>query len=164
MSDSLREKVQARRAALQKDTTKAFDVPGYEGILKARYRVLTWKEIGQVGDRIAKNEKDLDKATAELYIAADTLARACEAVYDADLDESRKDDDPLPSGSRWSPTLAHDLGFPEPQSARQAIFAIIARDTQVITHYRTMMDWQDGENQRIDEDLAGEAEPPQPSS
>lgn len=157
MTDSLRERVQARREALQRDTTVTFDVPGYEGILKARYRVLTWKEIGQISERVGK-EKDLDRATHELYIAADTLARACESVHDAESEPGAG------RGVGWCPQLAHDLGFPEPTTARQAIFRIFARDTQVVTHYRSMMDWQDGENHRIDEDLAGESEPPQPSS
>jgi hypothetical protein len=160
---SLRDKVQARRAEMQQNTTETFDVPGYEGILRVRYRVLSWKEIERIGERVAKI-KDLDGPTSRLYVMADTLVVASEAVYDASLDADRKDGDAPPEGPRWGAALAHDLGFPDPQTARQGIFAIFARDTQLVTHYQTMMAWQEGENERIGEDLAGESEPPQPSS
>lgn len=160
---SLRDKVQARRAALQADTTVTLDVPGYEGILKARYRALSLKEINKISNNVAKM-KDLDPSTRELYVYADSLSLACDAVYDADLDETRTDAAPLPAGKRWGPALAHELGFPEPTTARQAVFAIIARDTQIWSHYQSLLDWQDGENDRIDDELAGESEGPQPSS
>lgn len=160
---SLRDKVQARRAALQKDRTVTLDVPGYEGILRARYRVLSWKEIGKIGERVAKI-KDLDAAQRELWAAADTLVLASEAVYDAALDKDRKSDDDPPEGPKWCPQLAHDLGFPDPQVPRVAVFAIFARDTQIMTHYQTLMGWQDGENVEVDEELVGESAPPESSS
>lgn len=160
---SLREKVQARHAALQAARTTAFDVPGYEGVLRARYRVLSWKEIGRIGERILKI-KDIDDATRELYQAADTLILASEAVYDPELDKARKDGDPPPEGLKWCQQLAHDLGFPDPQTPRQAVFAIFARETQIMTHYQTVMNWQDGENVEVDEELSGESEPPPQSN
>lgn len=162
MTDSLRDKVQARRAELQADTSTTLDVPGYEGILRARYRALSLKEINQIAERVGKM-KDLDATTRELYVYADSLVLACEAVYDADLDRSRKEGDPPPAGKKWGTALAHDLGF-EAANPRQAVFAIIARDTQVWAQYQTVLAWMDGENARIDEELAGESEPPEPSS
>jgi hypothetical protein len=153
---SLREKVQARRAALQSNTTETFDVPGYEGILKVRYRVLSWREITRINERVGKI-KGLDDADTQLYVAADTLIVASEAVYDAGLDADKEGDD-QPAGPKWGVQLAHDLGFPDPTTPRQAVFAIFARDTQVITHWQTVMGWQDGENETVDGDLVGESE------
>ena len=161
---SLRDKVQARRAELQADTSVTLDVPGYEGILRARYRALSLKELGRIGERVAKL-KDLDASTRELYIYADGLVLACEAVYDANLDDGRNDDDPPPTGKRWGAPLAHELGFPDVAgAARQAVFAVISRDTQIWSHYQSLLAWMDGENDRIDDDLAGESVPPQSSS
>jgi hypothetical protein len=162
MTDSLREEVQARRAQLQADTSVTLDVPGYEGILRARYRALSLKEINRIAANVAK-VKGLDADTRELYTYADSLALASEAVYSAKLDKGRKEDDPPPQGKKWSPGLASDLGF-EAANPRQAVFAVFARDTQIWSHYQTLLAWMDGENDRIDEELAGESEPPQPSS
>lgn len=163
MSDALREKVQARHQQLVEQTTETFDVPGYQGILRVRYRVLTWKEIRRVGRNVGQIP-DLDDETRELYVAADHLVTACEAIYDADLDEDVGEDDPPPAGEKWSPALAASLGFEGVRSPRQAVFQIIARDTQVMTHYEAMMDWQDAENAQASEKLVGESGGPSQSS
>jgi hypothetical protein len=150
---SLRERVQARREALQAQQSITLDVPGYNGELRARYRLIDFREARRINERI-DTLRDLDSATRELYIAADTLVIACEAVLDAEGHEF----DP------WSPELAHSLGFPDPQTARQAVFAVIFRDHWVIQHAIEFETWVAGEVQAVTEELAGESAPPTPSS
>jgi hypothetical protein len=154
---SLRERVQARHAELLADTSTTLDVPGYEGILRGRYRALSIKEINRIAANVAKI-KGLDADTRELYLYADHLALACEAVYDADLDNDHKEGDPPPAGKKWGPSLASDLGF-EATTPRQAVFATIPRDTMLWSHYQTLLAWQDGENERIADETVGESEP-----
>jgi hypothetical protein len=160
---SLKDRVQQRSRQLRVEQAETFDVPGYEGILRARYRALGLKEIDQIAERVGRI-KEIDDTTRKLYVYADHLVRACEAVYDAELDKTHRKGDPPPEGQRWSAQLAHDLGFDGPETPRQAVLAIIARDTQVYTHYLTVMAWMDGSNQQADEDLLGESEPPPLSS
>lgn len=151
---SLKDRVQARRKALQANHTKTFDVPGYEGILKARYRVLTLKEMTRAENR-ADNEK-VDEETRTLYMFADVLVAACDAVLDAETDEPAV-------GGKWSAALAEDLGF-DVKTPRQAVLAIIERELVLTNHYREMRAWQEGAVALVDEELAGESEPPQSSS
>lgn len=152
---SLRDQVQARKRALTANVTEVFDVPGYTGILKARYRILNWPEIRKIRDRAELDAKG-DDAVRELYVAAGQLVAACEEVIRADSDNS--------TGMKWGVALAHELGFPEATSPRQAIFAIFPRDTWVVTHWQQLVAWWADEGEGMDEQLVGESVPPASSS
>lgn len=157
MSDqqSLKDRVKARREALQRNTTKTFDLPGYDGILKVRYKVLGLKAMTRAEDR--SDGDDVDNQTRMLYMAADVLLAATDAVLDADTGKPAAD-------GRWSAALAQDFFGVQVGTPRQAILAAFPRELMLMTHYRTVRAWQVGEIPVIDGDLAGESEPPQPSS
>jgi hypothetical protein len=158
---SIADEFQARRAELQADVTETFDVPGFEGVLKVRYGLLGQKQIDLLGERIAKI-KGLDSTTRRLYLMADTLVLSSVAVYPAKLHDPDKPVD----GPKWSPAVASALKIEGATTPRQAVIAVLTArsDTYVGVHYQDVMAWQGGENERVDEELEGESEPPQPSS
>lgn len=155
---SLASRIAARRAKLQANSDKVFDVPGYEGILAARYRVLGWTEMRGIGKR---HERMEDEALQELYVAADNLILACDDVLEVKPDGTRES-----LNLRWGTALADRLGVTVPENVpgsreRQALLAIIARDTWVITHYGEVAMWQESATEDVDEtvvaDLGGTA-------
>lgn len=152
---SLRDLVQARRAALAGNVTEVFDVPGYTGILKARYRILNWPEIRKIRERAERDAKGND-ALQELYVASGQIVAACEEIIRADSGKS--------TGKTWGVELARELGFDEPTTPRQAVFAIIPRDTWVVTHWQELVQWYADEGADIEDLLVGESVPPTSSS
>lgn len=150
---SLRDRVQARREALQEQQTITLDLPGYGGDLRARYRLIDWRQARRINERVSEL-RDIDSATRDLYLAADTLVAACETVIDAGGHEF----------GPWSADLAHSLGFPDPQTSRQAVFAILLREHWVMAHALDLEAWVEGRSLVVTEELAGESAPPTSSS
>jgi hypothetical protein len=155
---SLASRVATRRATLQAQSTTTLEVPGFEGILAATYRALSWKEMRSIGLR---HERLSDEALQELYVAADTLILACEDVLEVlDGGERRS------LGKRWGTALAQHLGVELPENAnpRTALFALFSRDTDVMTHYSSLVLWQERVTEKVDETVVEDFAPAASSS
>lgn len=152
-ADSLAGRIAERRRDLERKTTEDFDVPGYEGILVARYKVVGYAANRKIGKR---HESMPAWIKAELYTMADTLILA-----NVDLLENGGDDPAghRPLGLRWGVKAAQDLfrcQLPDNATARQAMFAIFPDDMKLMRHYGDVSQWILGNNPRIDDDLAAD--------
>lgn len=145
----LQARIAQRRKVLQSQRTLTIDVPGYEGILMAEYRVLPWQTIRKNVDR---HQRQRDEGLRELYIAADGLMMACENLYEIKPPNDTK----VALDVVWGIAAANKLGIElEPgTTARQALLAIFEVDSRIVGHYSELVSWQQGENQELDEELA----------
>ena len=147
-NSSLQSRISERRRVLQSQRTTIIDVPGYEGILAAEYRVLPWQIIRK---NVAKHEKQRDPGLRELYIAADGLIMACENLHEVNPDGTKR-----PLGVVWGLAAAEKLGIAltPTTTVRQALLEIFGVDSRIVGHYADLVTWQQGMNQEVDEELA----------
>lgn len=142
---SLASRIARRRAALQGQTTKTFDVAGYKGLLAATYRKLTYTEERAIGVQHSEMPDGGDK---DLTIAAHTLAVAC-----LDVLEVQPDGTQVSLDMTWGAALADRLGIKvtDGANARTALFAIFADDRALMEHYVDRERWQDSLTEMVDE-------------
>lgn len=143
---SLADRMRARREHVEAQHTKTIDIPGYEGVLAAEYRILSWATINKIA---ARHDHLRDESLQMLYAAADTLITACEEIHEVRADGSLR-----ATGERWV-ALAAAAGakLPDDATPRQALLALFVHDTRVIEHYRDYSQWVRGHSPQIDEDV-----------
>lgn len=139
-------------------------VPGYEQIgLWARYRVLDYKELRQIGNDVAL-EKIKNDSEEELAEYATTIIRAC-----VELLEKTGDDSFQSLGYGWSADGIRKLGadLPEGATARQAVFAVFngpMGGNHLFHHFREFSTRADEVGPALTEDVQGESEPSEEGS
>jgi hypothetical protein len=143
---SLADRMRARRDLVEAQHTKTLDIPGYEGVLAAEYRMLSWATIRKIA---ARHDGLRDPAMQEVYAAADTLIRACEEIH-----EVRGDGQLRATGERWK-ALAQAAGakLPDDATDRQALIALFVHDTRVMEHYRDYEQWIRGRTGEVEDDV-----------
>lgn len=119
--------LRAKRAEAAKRTTIDLRVPGYDGLLVARYRLLDPLIEGrEIGDRVTAQFKG-DETSQIHYMHVDTLIRACEGLYLRGDNGTLEPIDPEGTGEpvKYDHRLATGLGFDvDPaQPARSALLA-----------------------------------------
>jgi len=144
---SLAELAEARRAAYAANKSETFDVPGFGGQIKARYRLLTYRERRQMVSRIG-SENLPTEVDRDLSLFADTLINACESVVRVNPDGSTTD------LGRWDPRLAEQFGYSHCENARQAVFAILEIEDAVVDHHYDYHMWADSVSSGLDKDEA----------
>jgi hypothetical protein len=146
---SLQDRLHQRRAELQSQESRDFDVPGYGGIIKARYHVLPWKQHRAIA---ARHEKERDVALREVYTAADTLINACDALIEVAADGTER-----PLDYKWGVRAASELfGADGLDTARQGIIACFPQDGLLMAHFGEVMQWQQGATPEADRELEDE--------
>jgi hypothetical protein len=129
---TLQEQLRAARADAQHRQNEDFPIPGYGGRLCGTFKALDdYSEVRQI---IASNAKITDPAQQELYIAADTITRACVTVYALE-GETRH---PLEMGI--GAQLAAYLGE-EVENDRQGVFAIFPSTVAVMGFFADLDKW-----------------------
>jgi len=148
---SLLSRIRERRAQLQEERHLDLDIPGYDGMLVARYRPLPWDEVKKIGEKVEKSKNP----RKELYAMADVLVRACDSIWfrDPETNELR----PVQSGEpvRYDDRLAEALGFTA-DSARQVLLATFNNDLAVTAHHMEAAEWMQASDVEVNEDLLGE--------
>lgn len=138
------------------------DVPGYQGILVARYQPVLWETLKKIGKRAEKSKANPE---FEVLAAADTLAHACIGMYcreeDGSLTEVTFEGEPC----RYDHGLASHLGFDEPSlTVRQIVRATFPDSLALVAHYGDVMEWQAGVEQEADAALEEDDEVFRPTS
>ena len=149
--DNALERLRARRNSIGAEMEKSFAIPGYGGMLLARYRRLSYEEtrkalLGklQPGQR-AKGEQELEGQVA-------FLARACVGVY-----MTMEDRDPVQLSPNYGPELAEVLEINlERRSAADVLRAVFNNDLAIPIHQLTVMRWMQGTDEDVDEEFSGE--------
>ena len=145
---SLEAAVQMRRAQLQAEESVSIPVPSWKGRLVATYRGVSWKELRSL------IKDDSEASINETTTAANTLIAGCTDVFFLESDGSTQ------SLGTWNEAWPH-LGMPQGvTTARQALMVpdgVFKRDTQLMAHFAAFQSWQQGMDEEVDEDLAGES-------
>lgn len=165
MSASLIERAQAnRRTRAAKRKPLDLDVPGYGGVLVARYGALEWEDA----HRILASEEESARATLEDNL--DTVVKGCRALMlrgeDGKLvslaDEKRREGDTALVGEvRYDEVALEALGLTVPgePDAHKAVLAIFAEanspELAVALHAGAIGAWMHGADQEDDADLMG---------
>lgn len=148
----------SRRDTLE-DTTKKFEIPGYQGDLFAEYRILEPKELERLGKKVMREFKK-SRADVVLYGAIDSLAAACECIYVRNevgelqpLHEIRGEEFPVVFDDR----LAETLGFESNGTARSVVYdAFCQRDMAIIKQNIDLSNWLSGIEAPLGEEEPGE--------
>jgi hypothetical protein len=152
---SLKDRLSELRQQAQEEHTFDLSVPGYENVLVARYRSLSYRDQRKIGQR---HENEKDQIELELNVAADMLITACQAVL------AKNDDGSLVEIGKWNVQTAQEqfgVDFGDhagTATARQAITSILS-DTNLMRHFADWLVATTDVNQKVDEVVQGESEP-----
>ncbi|MCU1500587.1 MAG: hypothetical protein JWM47_4540 [Acidimicrobiales bacterium] len=138
---SLADRVKTRRQALETEQNITLDLPGYEGILAAEFRLLAWTEGRNIG---RTNAEEPDEALQLLYTSADCLLTAHVQFFEIDgEDEKPLDDD------TWQTLCGRaDVRLPAGASARVAMIALL-EDVGVMSLWSEYEAWRVTRGRRI---------------
>lgn len=134
---SILESLRARAQQLQAEQTIDLEIPGYSGQLVGRYRAVSLP-------RAMSAAGEMNPIMPKWTMAADTLARALEAVYYRD---EQGDLSPLyPEPVRFDDDLVEMFGLrPTEHSARGVLVALCGGaelgESRVWTHYMAYQGW-----------------------
>lgn len=153
---SLRGRVATRRSELRDQRPIELDVPGYKGILRARYRTLDYPAVRAIGER-HKNVRS--RPEAELKIAADTLCAACDCLLAVSEDGAARE-----TQFRWDWETARKLfeipagEVPDDALPRVALQRIVPHSTALMLHYAEYDSRSRGVDDEVAEEIQGEFE------
>jgi|SRR6188768_1313726 hypothetical protein len=140
---SFMDKLRARRTAIANETTKVFDVPGYDGLLQATYKRMEYKDVMAIVRRV----QSTDKSQEVLNAHADLIIRAVTSI-DA-VDGSHISDG-------YDITLAGYFGIVS-ERAREILSHVIANDLAMAAHSNQVLAWMQSSQPEIAEEFQGES-------
>ena len=149
--------IRKRREELKRDRHVDLDVPGFDGLLVARYQPLAYRKLREIIQRAEKQHRS-DPAMEELAGAADVLNNACVGVF------VRENGELTPVTYKGEPVLRFDrdcagaLGLDEEQTARDVLFDVFPDEFSVIRQYAAFSEWQARTEPEANEELVGEHE------
>jgi hypothetical protein len=141
VEQSFIDQLRARRTAIAAETSKEFDIPGYDGMLKATYRRLGYEEVMKIARRAIKSELPMQ----ELGAQADFLIRACTSI-----DAEGKH---LAAG--YNAELAAFFGI-DTKRARDCLFHVFGNELAVVAHQTAVLRWMQAGESDISEEFQGE--------
>lgn len=158
-SGSLMATLRAKREELGRDRRLDLDIPGYAGLLVARYKPVEWTAVSKISDRVNKS----NSPRADVLGAADLLIACCDELM------TRKDGELVPLNQapalepsvrqvlgeesvRYEKRLAEAFGY-EASSAREAVFGLFRNDYAVIDQHRQVLEWLREAGEQVDQDF-----------
>jgi hypothetical protein len=133
-TQGLAARMKLRREQLQKQHSKVFDIPGWEGILAVELEVMDYQTSRKISRR---HEKQRDPAIQELYTAAEQLIQATVRFHEVDAQTGKlKDTDG--TWKTFAQLAAQGTGdrLPEDLSSRQALIFL---DVTQLAHDAVML-------------------------
>lgn len=136
------DKLRARRTAIANEKTKVFDLPGYDGLLKATYKRLGYEEVMKIVRRVART----DDAQVELGATIDFLIRSCVSI-------DGHDGTHISDGFNMG--LAEFFDF-HTERMRDVVQHVIPNDLAITAHQMTVLRWMQSGEEAVMEDFQGE--------
>lgn len=160
LADSMMSALREQYETLAKSNTVDLPIPGYNGMLWARYHLLdVQNDMKKIGRRIRKQFKEVEDQI--FYVNLDAMILACEGLYyDRDgeklsLAEGLADgnDEPV----KYDQRLATFLGWPleEVASARDVVKRLFKNESAIIEHGRQLNDWMRDTTKDVNDDFLG---------
>ena len=152
--DSLLERLREDRLALASAESTTIEIPGYDGELVCRYRLMEASQLEKIARRAAK----LPRERRNLAVTMDSLSAACiefETIDHRNGGDAGKlaenGDDPI----RYDDRLAEALGYTA-KSAREAVLGLFGgNEIAVLTHGAQLARWWSDASEDVDEDFLG---------
>lgn len=149
--------IRQRREELKRDRHIDLDVPGFDGLLVARYQPLAYRKLREIIQRAEKQHRS-DPAMEELAGAADVLNNACAGLF------VREGGEVVPVTHNGEPVMRFDrecaaaLGLDQEQTAREVLFDVFPDEFSVLIQYKAFSEWQARTEPEASEELVGESE------
>lgn len=125
-------------------------VPGYQGLLVARYAPVEYEVLRRIGERA---ERQRHNPEAELIAACDTLAHACQGLFYRDdagnLEAVKHQGDPV----RFDLGLAAVLDI-KAETVREVIRSTFPDPLSIVSQYTAFSRWQTERDGEADDELA----------
>lgn len=146
--NSMMDALRAKHRRITESLTKDIALPGYDGVLVARYRVLDFQqEIAKIGKRVEVEFKT--QAEQALYGAIDTMVLACKelGMWDRDSEEddhfvSYQSIIGLDAPVRYGPSLVEAMGWEKIDTARDVVFKVFGGvETMILGHGAQLNAW-----------------------
>jgi hypothetical protein len=148
-SDSFVKSLREKRKAIAENITADFDIPGYDGVLVARYRrdPDIWDKFRKMADKLQKSKNP----RKELLGQCDVLIKTCDGFFLRQdgilypLNEAAKDrgldlGGDLDESIKYDNRLAAFLDF-EASSARQVVLSLFNNELAVTAHHNDVGEW-----------------------
>lgn len=148
---TLREK----RTALKEDHSLDLDLPGYDGLLVARFRPFPLEKQEK---KMAEFQRAQGKQPILLKAACDTLIDACEQL----MVRKPGQDEPVPIDPDALPPIAFDdraakLFKFEAKTARQVVIGLFPTEQSILAMNIRVSNWMTDVTRETDEELLGES-------
>jgi hypothetical protein len=157
---SIQDRLAKRREAVAQNKVHDIDIPGYDGELFCRYRLLSGDEVQSITVKVSKQSGD--RSEKMLAIVCDNLIAACQEFWVRDNGNGKEIpvrgfldlEEPV----RYDMNLAKFLQFndelPEPATARAVVLALFGgNDLAIDGHGSRLMRWMMGNNVELDNQL-----------
>ena len=156
-SGSVLDRVKNRRAEFEQQRSASFEIPGYSGMLKAKYGPMTLRSTQAINERAEKTLKhDQDK---DLLIVVDSLVAACEGIILVEVnDKGETVETEIATGFNKALAEILDIAQDEehPLRAREIVRLVFPSDLAIVSHGDEWATWSRDGSTNDDEVLAGE--------
>lgn len=145
--------LRAKREELKEDHTLDLDVPGYEGMLVARFRPFP---VEKAERKMKEFQKLVGKQPVLLKAACDTLIDACEQL----MIRKEPGTEPVPIDPDVEPPIAFDsraaelFGF-QATTARQVVIGLFPTEQSIVATNVEVSRWMQTLTRDTDEELLG---------
>lgn len=156
---SVLDQVKAQRLRLGQARTLTLEIPGYEGLLFARYHY-----VDGMYDELRKIVEKADRSSSprrEINAQMDVLILACQEILVYRPDDPNADEQgraPIDQGenTRFNVHLAELLEF-EAKKSRDVVVGVFRNNLAVASQHNELMLWAASNQQEMDEDTEGES-------
>lgn len=163
---SVIDQIKKRRRQLGQARTLTMEIPGYDGLLFARYHYVDgmYDELRKIVERADRSSSPRREINAQM----DVLILACQEVLAYRPDDPQADDqgrapiDPEET-TRFDTHLAELLDF-EAKRSRDVVAGVFRNNLAIAAQHNDLMIWAASNQQEIDEETEGESEGTSPSS
>jgi hypothetical protein len=160
--NSIMEGLRKKHQSLKSKKTLDLPIPGYDGALVAKYRLIGLKELEVIGNKVQREFKGLGER--QKYASIDAIILACEGLYYnrdgklVGLSESISDDEPP---IKYDPRLVEFLnldietGFDDDIGpARRTVLALFGgdeHDIAILDHSNSIGRWSSDTSKQVGE-------------
>lgn len=160
-SNSMMSRLREQHQKLASATTIDIDLPGFNGELVAKYRLLdVTHELQKIGQRVLR-EFSNNPGEQALYGAIDSMVMACEGLFfrnaDGELSPLSESIGPEEPPIKYDTRLLEFLGLPPEDTARGTVLALFARNEPlIVSHGQQLARWMRDTTKGVQSDFLTE--------
>jgi hypothetical protein len=151
--------IKAKRRQLGEERLLTLAIPGYDGLLLARYHYIDgmYDDLKKIVDKADRSKNP----RRELYAQIDILILACKEILVKAPEDDMADENGLvaidpETTTRFDSHLAEILEF-DAKRSRDVVYAIFQNGLTIAQQHNEIMEWAASNQVEIDEETAGES-------